>query len=1076
MSDREYTPDEETLRAELGSRAGLTHVTAQAPLLPLTELDPRHFEILCYYLLSEEAGSESFFDSVSLLRAGADKARDILLRRGAVTGIAQCKRLARPMGQNAIATEILRFALYAVRDRSLMPQPGTQYQFWTASGLTEEARQLIDAPDSEAKLRALLPGLFVGARSNHVTLRVLPDKAADHAEELEALEIAARLRLAHVGPEAIARKLHRHPGIRRQFFRSPEDGPLQASNAEIDRLVERLCKNQLARMRSDGRLDVKPYVARAGLAAAFADFLEAPARLFTVIGGSGQGKTSWIAQLLKTTPAGRAMVMIPAERIAPSDRTPVDTLERMLTAQRLEGIAPERLDQALWSWLDADNRLLAVDGLDRVVSDVRETLPGWLEAALDLTDSASVRLILTARREAWAHLSSQVSRLKNLAFSGEGGSNFASFELAALDRDEAERVYRAYGVASDQHRGARLHSPALIALFAKLYGSGGEIVTRYDILALEHQNLLTETKAAGIGSVSANRALDWLGDQLLVANDGWITSDPPSDVVPTLDVLVERDRLIQRESGLRLDVDDIAEFLLARRMDIDDAIKALDAGRDDPLFVGAIALLVARREEQGRADAALEKLLSDARPGLSAHLDAVARALLELRDPAAVEKRIKQAIGLWQDNNLMLVASNLGEMLIEIALPGRMRFDLLRPLLDGEDADDWRGKYWQGNQVGRWISRWAMAAERATDEDPVGLLPQLIELAGNEDPLHKAVGEFLLFRAAQAAPEAALRESWAHRLRVPSAIEVPIAAAPIAAAKFLAEVELTTPDVENFVVERLWRIVLENHEDLGHAAELTKALGAAASSLLTKIDAPPLRATLRVIQLRAGEDIQATEELALLWSAVPNLVFWDAVSVLGEDGLPRVQDLLAREPPEGRRKWLLSTMPGHIFESIAPAPLLEMLQVLITRGPEDASIAANVLEIMLYRFSPAALPSLEDLALEVACSPLDEARSKLIYYAGSPHRGETDPEENEIARRERLLDALVAHETGGTLDQLVWKIIESSGERPDPLTRLFELACLDRTATLEAIDRYTFLPGGETLGHQLRDRLGLPQD
>jgi hypothetical protein len=680
MIAREYAPDDDALQAELGPRAGLTHIAAQAPLLPLTELDPRHFEILCYYLLCEEAGGDNFFDDVTLLSAGADKARDILLRRSAVTGIVQCKRLARSMGPGAIATEILRFALYAVRDRSLLPQPGTRYEFWTASGVNEEARKLIEADDSEAKLRTLLPGLFERARARHVTLRALTDEAASRAEELEAIEIAARLRLGHVGPEAIARKLHHHLGIRRQFFRSPEDGPMPASHAEIDRLVARLRETELARTRADGRFEAQPYVAREGLEAAFAAFLEAPTRLFSAIGGSGQGKTSWLARLLKATPDDRAMLLIPAERIAAGDRNPVDTLARLLTAQPLDGVAPERFDQALWSWLDAGNRLLAVDGLDRVISDVRETLPGWLEAAIDLTHSASVRLILTARREAWAHLTSQVSRLTTPNSTDEGGNDFSGFELAALSLEEAEQVYAAYGVKPDQHRGARLHSPALIALFAKMHAPGGEIVTRYDILAREYQNLVTEIRAKRIGRVSAVQALDWLGDQLFAAADGWITAAPPAHMVAVLDVLVEQDRLIQRESGLRVDADDIAEFLLARRLNIDAAIQALDAGRDDPLFIGAVSLFIARVEAEGGADAALDKLLSSAVPGLSARLDAAARALLELRNPAAMKNRISQTIALWEDENLILFISNLGEMLIEIALPGRVRFDLIRPL------------------------------------------------------------------------------------------------------------------------------------------------------------------------------------------------------------------------------------------------------------------------------------------------------------------------------------------------------------------------------------------------------------
>lgn len=1059
MSVKELKPDVADLRAELGRRTGLTHIAAQAPLLPLTELDPRHFEILIYYLLCEEAGSESSFDSVTLLNAGADKARDILLRRGAVTGIVQCKRRSRRMGQKDIATEILRFALYAVRDRALLPQPDTQYQFWTASGLTEEARQLVEGSDTEAVLRTLFPDLFGAARSNHVTLRSLSDDVANDVEEREAIEIAARLHLKHVGPEAIARKLHQHPSIRRQFFRSPEDGPPPASNAEVDRLVASLRDNDLARLHADGRLDSQPYVPRAGLDAAFADYLEAPARLFSAIGGSGQGKTSWVAQLLKTDATGRSMVMIPAEKITAQDRNPVDTLGRLLTAQRMDGITPERFDQALWAWLDAGNRLLAIDGLDRVISSARETLPTWLDAAVELTASASVRLVLTARREAWDHLRTQVPGLCQRAFTPEGSTNFASFELAALESGEAEKVYAAYGVATSQHRGARLHSPALIALFAKMRGFDGDIITRYDILAREHQNLLSELKAWGVGPVSAIQVLDWLGEQLIVASDGWIAAAAPSHLIAALDVLVERDRLIQRESGFRLDADDMAEFLLARRLNIDTANQALDAGRNDPLFIGAVSLLLARCEYEGRADAALGELLDGAGPGRSTRLETVAHALLELRDPAAVENRVRQAIGLWKDDNLYLMASNLGRMLVEIALPGLARFKLILPLIDGEDRDDWRG-----NRADRLTSNWAEAAERAVREDPVGLLPQVIELAGKQDALRKAVGELLLFRAAQFEPEAALRESWALREKAPGAFLVAMHAAPLEAAKFLPQIDLTTIHVTNFVVERLLQIASKEHEDISDEAGLLDALGAAASSLIERVTAPHLRATLRVIQLGGGDHSEARSELDRLWPALPSEVFWKAVIVLGDDGLSRVDELLRQDPPTRERQWLLSTMPASVFDSVAPEPLLETLRWLIVHAPDHVAVAANVLEIMLYRFSAPAFAALEDLAFEVAKSPIDQARSKLIYYAGSRIHDEPAPHDTEIERRERLLSVLVASETGGTLDQLVWKLVESADERPKPLAHLLNLtAQFGEDRVLAALDRHSFLPGAATL-------------
>ena len=93
---------------------------------------------------------------------------------------------------------------------------------------------------------------------------------------------------------------------------------------------------------------------------------------------------------------------------------------------------------------------------------------------------------------------------------------------------------------------------------------------------------------------------------------------------------------------------------------------------------------------------------------------------------------------------------------------------------------------------------------------------------------------------------------------------------------------------------------------------------------------------------------------------------------------------------------------------------------------------------MLYRQKSLLLPSLEKTASQLAASQDDQTRSLLIFYAGSP--GAEKSVGGEIASRERLLEILVEHETGGNLNQLVWKIIQTANERPDPQRHLNLLA------------------------------------
>lgn len=562
----EYAPSETELSGETRGD-GLTHVVARSPTLPLLELDNRHFEILAYLILREKAGRSTFYDTVSLLRTGADKGRDVLLRRGAVTGVVQCKRKADRLGRKDLMTEILRFALYAARDPQLTPAVGTRYEIWTASGLTEQARQFVEAADTTSLMRAELPSLIERARGSIASLRPHADEALNDSELAYAVDIAAGLELKHVGPEAIASDLASFPHVRRQFFRSPDDALALASVSEIEELFTKLRREQLENLAGSGRYRPDRYVARGSLDRVFADFLLDPRRTFVAVGGSGQGKTSWSARLLASPPDGFVTLLVPAEQIIASDRNPVDTIARLLTARPLGRVPQHAIDQSIWKWLDDGNRLLVVDGLDRVRANVLQILPQWLESAVGITRKTSVRLVLTVRQEVWKLVRDQLPGFEASLFRPEETDEVSpSYLLGDLDPGAAEELYGVYGVTPAQHRGARLRSPSLIALFAGLRASAPEVVTRLSILEAQRLEVERELRSAGVGAIVASEVLSWLGDQLRGSTDGWIEAAGKSSLAAPLDALVAGDRLILQDGSLRLDSDDLAELLLALRL------------------------------------------------------------------------------------------------------------------------------------------------------------------------------------------------------------------------------------------------------------------------------------------------------------------------------------------------------------------------------------------------------------------------------------------------------------------------------------------------------------------------------
>lgn len=1034
----EYVPSEGDLLAETGGE-GLTHVVARSPALPLLELDDRHFEILAYLILREKAGRSTFYDAVSLLRTGADKGRDVLLRRGSVTGVVQCKRKAGRIGRDGLMTEILRFALYAAREPLLVPAPDTRYQIWTASGLTERAREFIEAPDAASLMRAELPALIGRARGNIVSLQPHPDKARENTELAHAIDIAAGLVLEHVGPEAIASDLARFPQVRRQFFRSPDDGPAHASVSEIDELVAKLRQEQLGDLAASGRYRPDRYVARGALDRAFADFLLDPRRTFVAVGGSGQGKTSWSARLIASPPNGRTTLLIPAEQIATSDRNPIDTIARLLTARPLGGVPQTEIDQSVWAWLDAGNRLLVVDGLDRVRSNVLEILPQWLGSAVDITRKASVRLVLTARREVWTLVHSQLSGFGERLFRPEGANEESlSYLLGDLDSGVAEEVYAAYGVSPAQHRGARLRSPSLIALFAGLRANVPAIVTRLSILEAECREVERELRSGGVGAIAAGRVLSWLGDQLRTSTDGWIAVVDDSNLAQPLEILVAGDRLILQNGFLRLDSDDLAELLVARRLTPEATIRNLDDGRTDSIFMGAASLAIAMSESRGGADAALGALLDDAPPGRSGRLEAAAGAILELQSPELVAHRIRQAVKLWNQSNLTLFASTLGTMINEVSLPGRARFELVLPLVRGEDADDWRDKYWRGDMPGRWVSRFTTAIERSVSEAPEGMLSELIELSGSQDTTRSGVGRTLLYRAADLSPGPALEAAWSAQREFPDAFLVASIAAPAAAARFLASIDLGSPAMASFVIGRLWSVA---HRDgiAKRGSELAEAVRDAADTMLSCITDSSLRATLLIVRLEVEQSAQLLDELRARWIDISDELYWSALGVLGTDeASKRLAGLMQGKEPHRGVAEIVRAAPMQASNILNPAILAGPLLRYAELSPQQSREAAGAVEGMLYAQPDPGPPELEALAAKLAASADDETRAQLIYYAGSVIRGEATL--GEIARRERLLTILIEHETGGNVAQLVWKIIESALERPEPQRHLNELA------------------------------------
>lgn len=1058
------------------------HIAAQAPHFPLGQLESRVFEMLAHDLLHAEISNGARYDRVVLLSEGADRGRDVLLYRNrALVGIVQCKRKVSATGIGAIASELLKYCLFANRDPELRPGGDRPfYQLWTSNGVTEDAATFFaDRKVSDAYFSTLTRADVEKVAEPYATLRKYDDPGAAQAEAEAAISLARSLDLEHIGAQAIATRLRKHPDVRRAYFRSPEDGPPRAGAKEIGMLMARRRSDDLIAFSDAGAAGENPYVVRASIATALEEFLDQPSRVFALVGGSGQGKSSWTARLIETPPSHWTVDVIRAEEIRPIDDNLVDTLARELLARPMGTIPTADLRQAFWAWLDAENHIIVVDGLDRTLTFAIETLPQWLKRTEQLTRGAPLRLVVTSRRETWSHLVGTLDWTNGSLF-GQGNAQ-TSIELAALSADEASIYYSAYGVDPDQHGGRPLDSPSLIRRFARLKAaSKGDIVSRADVLHADFDETLAELgRRPGLSKVAAELLMDRMGTLLFVHEDGWVPVaklvDGLEGGAPLVDALVGGDYARKQDGRIRLESDDQIEFVMGRMLTPAQAAQHLVFGRADPLMVGAAAIMIARLDRRDTAEAkeALRQMLAGAPHGDSAILDAIARGLLEVRQPQQFLEEIQAAVALWDGFNLALGLSQVGELIRSVALPAAMRLRAIWPLAAFEEPDDWREKYWFDPYMpGRFPTPFADAAEAAATESGEDVIGFLLEMLDAGDPGGHAVATYLLRIASSAAPEIALAKAW----QLPRGGEKPpfaivASSEPTTAVRFLGSAEAATATIS----ERAWLLFgLATHMPIGPRPLPPDAgdVVATARTLLTEATNAIDEVRIIIALLRHGDDETLRRRLVALWPEVPDEHYLTAWRLAGKDREQLLRALISGRDRHHDRGYLLSRLTGTTVDrTILPG----ILEDMATLAAEDASALVSIAlaaETLLYDVAPDEDPSgtLVALAQIIAASSNDDARRALTYYAGSSPRGDTDAA--EIARREVLLRHLVEAETGENLAVLLWKIGESFDDRPDPAghgVRLVDRLSYDAVET--AIQARSMLPYMPRLWEAIKARL-----
>jgi hypothetical protein len=461
-----------------------------------------------------------------------------------------------------------------------------------------------------------------------------------------------------------------------------------ASVHEIDLLMDRVRQEQLSQARSLRQAGDAPYIAHKPLVEAFQEFVQAGSKVLVIVGNSGHGKSTWCYHLLQTPLDDFTVHLIRADDILDSDSDVVGTITRYICGRPLKGISSHDIQQSCWNWVDAANRLIVVDGLDRVTTAVRDVLHTWLRNTAHRTAEMPVRFVLTSRPDAWATFSARVPEIAHYLHSAAEASTATVVALPLLDDAQARQLYEAYGLDPNRHGRRLLRTPSLISTFASLRARMPEGVTptRLDIFEARVKEAMEDVaRRTNLGEAGKNALIKALGSEIAQQRTARLPIVELERKMSTdqIDELVRANLLAIIGDDVRPEPDEVLEYLWGRFLDPAVAIENLKGQSDDDIFIGAIAISIALLERRNprRAAEIIDALIA------KGFIRAAARAIVELADHAAAEPQIHTILSAWKKPNFLLDHYGLVEMIDALRLPvdGHLRSVLL--LADQEDKD-----------------------------------------------------------------------------------------------------------------------------------------------------------------------------------------------------------------------------------------------------------------------------------------------------------------------------------------------------------------------------------------------------
>lgn len=474
---------------------------------------------------------------------------------------------------------------------------------------------------------------------------------------------------------------------------------LPGREVRLGDLLKTMTQAVISKEASFDRYSFERYVPRRVVDQSFNAFIESEQKLMLVIGQSGTGKSSWcMAQADDISKA--PVLLIQGESLTPSD-TDIQSTAWRLVSQHVEAQGGQlSAKHEFLEWIAHTSLIVVVDGLDRASEPFRAKLQSWLENTIAFLLTASMKLVVTSRPETLSGMLNVLGMQQKIVYRHKEKEPYVV--ISDYDREEAAVAASLLGkpwLTKFRHPSLMAFAAAISERDAQTLLAPSRIIERYlDIVISKIQ------AQSGVLRESLDDFIDKLGMALVESEEGVLPRSAIGGLAErdraSFDALKRGNLLRFTDDSVRVEPDEISEFLQGRSLNIDRTIANLKSNLSRPLKLGALRAAIARLAWDSPLEAAatlteIIKLFEHS-PTMSTRAFA-ASVLLEMEDWSTLFSLAERLLSNWDVTNLLFRAKGYDSCLA-IASDSRwspmQRVQLLWLLVGGEDSYTWRSKHW----------------------------------------------------------------------------------------------------------------------------------------------------------------------------------------------------------------------------------------------------------------------------------------------------------------------------------------------------------------------------------------------